>query len=153
MHVPPWGHHDDVIKWKHFRHYWPFVRGIHRSPVNSAHKGQWRGALMFSLIRDSTNGWANNRDAAPHPPKKQQQQQQKNPQQTNKQTKPQKSIPRKSASSIRRVKQSSKTDGSGPNQSLPKHNKIRTIYIIIGVSIISLSTNAMSWVVTYSCSQ
>ena len=23
--------HDDVIKWKHFPHYWPFVRGIHRS--------------------------------------------------------------------------------------------------------------------------
>ena len=27
--------HDDVIKWK---------------PVNSPHKGQWRGALMFSMI-------------------------------------------------------------------------------------------------------
>ena len=22
--------HDDVIKWKHFQRYWPFVRGIHR---------------------------------------------------------------------------------------------------------------------------
>ena len=32
--------HDDVIKWKHFPHYWPFVRGIHWSPVNSPHKGQ-----------------------------------------------------------------------------------------------------------------
>ena len=43
--------HDDVIKWKHFPRCWPFVRGIHRSsPVNSPHKGQWRGALMFSLI-------------------------------------------------------------------------------------------------------
>ena len=42
--------HDDVIKWKHFPRYWPFVRGIHRSQVNSPHKGQWRGALMFSLI-------------------------------------------------------------------------------------------------------
>ena len=42
--------HDDVIKWKHFLRYWPFVRGIHRSPVNSPHKGQWRGAFMFSLI-------------------------------------------------------------------------------------------------------
>ena len=42
--------HDDVIKWKHFPRYWPFVRGIHRSPVNSPNKGQWRGALMFSLI-------------------------------------------------------------------------------------------------------
>ena len=39
--------HDDVIKWKHFPRYWPFVWGIHRSPVNSLHKGQWRGALMF----------------------------------------------------------------------------------------------------------
>ena len=27
--------HDDVIKWKHFPRHWPFVRGIHRSPVNS----------------------------------------------------------------------------------------------------------------------
>ena len=27
--------HDDVIKWKHFPRYWPFVRGIHWSPVNS----------------------------------------------------------------------------------------------------------------------
>ena len=42
--------HDDVIKWKHFPRYWPFVRGIHRSPVNSPHKGQWHGALMFSLM-------------------------------------------------------------------------------------------------------
>ena len=39
-----------VIKWKHFPRYWPFVRGIHRSPVNSPHKGKWRGALMFPLI-------------------------------------------------------------------------------------------------------
>ena len=29
-----WNHHDDVIKWKHFLRYRPFVRGIHRSPVN-----------------------------------------------------------------------------------------------------------------------
>ena len=43
--------HDDVIKWKHFPRYWPFVRGIHRSPVNFPHKGQWHGALVFSLIR------------------------------------------------------------------------------------------------------
>ena len=42
--------HDDVIKWKHFPRYWPFVRGIHRSPVNSPHKGQGRGALLFTLI-------------------------------------------------------------------------------------------------------
>ena len=42
--------HDDVIKWKHCQRYWPFVQGIHRSPVNSPHKCQWRGALVFSLI-------------------------------------------------------------------------------------------------------
>ena len=42
--------HDDVIKWKHFPRYWPFVRGIHRPPVNSPHKGQWRGALLFFFI-------------------------------------------------------------------------------------------------------
>ena len=51
--------HDDVIKWKHFPRYWPFVRGIHRSPVTSPHKGQWRGGLMFSLICISINGWVN----------------------------------------------------------------------------------------------
>ena len=55
--------HDDVIKWKHFPRYWPFVRGIHRSPVNSPHKGQWRGALMFTLICVWINGCVNNREA------------------------------------------------------------------------------------------
>ena len=60
-----WGHdsHDDVIKWKHFPRYWPFVRGIHRSPVNSPHKGQWRGALFFSLMCVWINGWVNNGEA------------------------------------------------------------------------------------------
>ena len=43
--------HDDVIKWKHFPHYWPFVLGIHQSPV-------------FPFICDWINhGWANNREA------------------------------------------------------------------------------------------
>ena len=55
--------HDDVIKWKHFPRYWPFVCGIHRSPVNSPHKGQWREALMFSLICARINGRVNNRQA------------------------------------------------------------------------------------------
>ena len=55
--------HDDVIKWKHFPRYWPFVRGIHRSPVNSPHKGQWRGALMFSLICLGISDWVNTRKA------------------------------------------------------------------------------------------
>ena len=30
--------HDDVIKWKHFPRYWPFMRGIHRSPMVSLTK-------------------------------------------------------------------------------------------------------------------
>ena len=55
--------HDDVIKWKHFLRHWPFVRGIHRSPVHSPHKGHWRGALMFSLICVWINGWVNNGEA------------------------------------------------------------------------------------------
>ena len=55
--------HYDVIKWKHFPRYWPFVRGIHRSLVNSPHKGQWRRALMFSLICVWINGWVNNHEA------------------------------------------------------------------------------------------
>ena len=55
--------HDDVIKWKHFPRYWPFVWGIHRSPVNSPNKGHWRGALMFSLICASIDGWVNNCEA------------------------------------------------------------------------------------------
>ena len=42
--------HYDVINWKRFPRYWPFVSGIHRSPMDSPHKGQWRGDLMFSLI-------------------------------------------------------------------------------------------------------
>ena len=33
------------------------------SPVNSPHKGQWRWALMFSLICTRINGWVNNGEA------------------------------------------------------------------------------------------
>ena len=32
-------------------------------PVNSPHKGQWRGALVFTLICARINGWVNNREA------------------------------------------------------------------------------------------
>ena len=55
--------HDDVIKWKHFSCNWSFEWGIHRSPVNSPHKGQWRWALMFSLICIWINDWVNNHEA------------------------------------------------------------------------------------------
>ena len=41
--------HDDVIKWKHFSHCWPFVR------ESTGHKGHWRGAMMFSLMCAWTN--------------------------------------------------------------------------------------------------
>ena len=40
-----------------------FVRGIHRSPVNSPHKGQWRGALVLFLICAWINGWVNDGEA------------------------------------------------------------------------------------------
>ena len=50
-------------QWENCPRYQPSVRGIHRSPVDSPHKGQWRRALIFSLICASTNGWTNNRGA------------------------------------------------------------------------------------------
>ena len=68
LHCPTWTRtcplcscHVDTVN--HFPRYWPFVRGIHRSPVNSPSKGQWRGDFMFSLICVWTYGWVNNRDA------------------------------------------------------------------------------------------
>ena len=55
----PWWRHQ----MEHFLRYWPFVWGIHRSPVNSPYKSQWRGALVCYLICAWTNGWVNNRNA------------------------------------------------------------------------------------------
>ena len=53
--------------WRHqmetFPRHCPFLRRIHRSPVDSPHKGQWRRALMISLSCAWTNGWANRRNA------------------------------------------------------------------------------------------
>ena len=40
-----------------------FCAGNSPVPVNFPHKGQWRGALMFSLICARTNRWINNREA------------------------------------------------------------------------------------------
>ena len=63
---PQWGGPvRRYIKWKCFPHNCPFVRGIHRSPVNSPNKGQWRGVLMLSLIctLNKHGGWVNNREA------------------------------------------------------------------------------------------
>ena len=59
LHTNSWWRHEMEA----FPRYWPFVRGIHGSPVNSPHKGQWCGALMFPLICAWINGWANNREA------------------------------------------------------------------------------------------
>ena len=51
-------HHDDVIKWKHFLHYWPFVQGIHPSLVNSLQNFD----VFFDLC---LNKWlSKNRDAS-----------------------------------------------------------------------------------------
>ena len=65
-----WSECACVSSWSWWRHqmetsprYWSFVRGIHRSSVNSPRKDQWRGALMFSLICAWINGWVNHRVA------------------------------------------------------------------------------------------
>ena len=61
--ILPTEKYDDVTRWKHFTPYWPFVWGIHRSPVNFPHKGQWFGALVFSAICAWRNGCVNKREA------------------------------------------------------------------------------------------
>ena len=59
--------HQQSPWWRHqmenIRRNWPFVRGIHRSPVKSLQKSLWCGALMFSLICAWRNVWVNNREA------------------------------------------------------------------------------------------
>ena len=54
-------------RWRHqmetFSASLAFVWGIHRGPVNSRHKGQWCGALMFYLICVWINDWVNNNEA------------------------------------------------------------------------------------------
>ena len=50
------------MKWKHFPRYWPFVRGIHRSPVNTPNKVEyWKLQVMSSIFRSSwkTPLWIN----------------------------------------------------------------------------------------------
>ena len=55
--------HDDAMTWKRNRRYWPFVRGIHRWPVDSHHKGPLTRALMVSFMLVLTNSWTNTRVA------------------------------------------------------------------------------------------
>ena len=57
------GYHDDVIKWKFFCVTGHLCGEFTGPRVNSPHKGQWRGALVFSLICVWINGWVNNRVA------------------------------------------------------------------------------------------
>ena len=40
--------HDDVIKWKHFPHYWPFVWGIHRG-LPAQRPVTWSFDVFFDL--------------------------------------------------------------------------------------------------------
>ena len=42
--------HDDVIKWKHFPRYWPFVRGIHRE--FTGHRSQRPVTRSFDVFFD-----------------------------------------------------------------------------------------------------
>ena len=58
-----WTCHDDVIKRKHFPHYWPFVRGFHWSLVVSPHKWQRCGWSFDFFLYPRGNAWANNRNA------------------------------------------------------------------------------------------
>ena len=50
--------HDDVIKWKNFQHYWPFVRGIE-------FPAQMLVTRIIDVFLDRAwiNGWVSNREA------------------------------------------------------------------------------------------
>ena len=56
-----------LCKWRHqmetFSTLLVICAGNSSVPVNSPHKGQWRGALMFSLICALISGWVNNGEA------------------------------------------------------------------------------------------
>ena len=49
--------YDDVIKWKLFPRYWPFVMRIHQSPVDSPHKGQWRHLTHYNVTVLKHSDW------------------------------------------------------------------------------------------------
>ena len=59
--------HQQKIWWRHqmeiFSALLTLCVGNSPFTVNSPHKGQWRGALMSSLIYAWTDSWANNGDA------------------------------------------------------------------------------------------
>ena len=53
--------HDDASKWNNFPRYWPSVRGTHRSPVNSPHKGPMTPSFEVCFMLGRTKYWANTR--------------------------------------------------------------------------------------------
>ena len=57
--IPSWWRHQ----MKTFSAILALCPGKSPVPVNSPHKGQWRGALMFSLIYAWITDWANNPEA------------------------------------------------------------------------------------------
>ena len=67
-HNPIWWYHQhwDFTWWRQQKETFSvslaLCVGIHRWPVNSPQKGQWRGALMFSLICAWMNRWVNNHE-------------------------------------------------------------------------------------------
>ena len=62
---PDWQSEDMQSRWRHQMEAFFALLALfaENSPVNSPHKGQWHGALMFSLICAWINGWVNNRKA------------------------------------------------------------------------------------------
>ena len=56
-------YHYDATQWKRFLRHGPFVREIHRSPLDSPHKGPVTWTLMFPLMLAETNCWINHRVA------------------------------------------------------------------------------------------
>ena len=57
--------YGDVIKWKHFPRYWPFVREIHRSLVNFPHKERpvtrsfatFFNLRLYKRFSEQSRGW------------------------------------------------------------------------------------------------
>ena len=58
-HTHPWWRHQ----MEPFSALLALCAGNSPVPVNSLHKGQWRGVLMFSLMYVWINDWVNNREA------------------------------------------------------------------------------------------
>ena len=46
-------HHDDVMIMETFSHHWPFVREIHRSPVDPSCKGSVMRVDFFSFAEQA----------------------------------------------------------------------------------------------------